>query len=142
MHEGLIIMMMNRYKGTADRVNSDARADLIQEGWCAVIKNIRKHEPSRGSISTYLCLCIEDSFKNYLRKSSTVRRKRGKVNKPVAHYMLQSEEYDDFKAIRAPSSEDICEGMQQAEIAVDKYLKKRQRSKPSQKYIEIKALTD
>ena len=140
-HEWMILTLLKRYKKTADMIGNTVCEDLVQEGWLAIVRKIDGYDPSRAKLSTYMFPWIEDAFRQYLRKSSTVSRKRGKESLKLTDYMLGSVEYDEFRTGSViDSPEDINSGMQQAQIAVDTYLERTKRSRPSQKHNEIKKL--
>ena len=74
-HKGLIHMCLRDYIQLADLHSSVEKEDLIQEGWCAIIKKIDSHDPKRGAMSTHLCLWINDAMRQYLLKRSTYSKR-------------------------------------------------------------------
>jgi RNA polymerase sigma factor (sigma-70 family) len=140
-HKWMILTLLKRYKATADMIGNTACEDLVQEGWLAIVRKIDGYDSTKGKLSTYMFPWIEDAFRQYLRKSSTVRKKRGKAQLKLTEYMLESVEYDEFRTGSIiDSPEDINNGMQQAKIAVDTYLERTKRNRPSQKRNEIQKL--
>ena len=139
--EWMVLTLLNRYKATAYMIGNTACEDLMQEGWLAIVRKIDGYDSTKGKLSNYMFPWIEDAFRQYLRKSSTVRKKRGKAQLKLTEYMLESVEYDEFRTGSViDSPEDINSGMQQAKIAVDTYLERTKRHILSCKHNEIKEL--
>ena len=140
-HAGLIYKVLKRYKDAANTFSSVDHEDLVQEAWAVIARKIDGHDPEKGAMSTYLYPWIVDSMQKYINKRPLMRQEYdvGRV----------SIEFEEFKAIKHSSAEDVIIGMQEAERIVKEYLKGLERSdspdyrppaRRNKYYKEIKAL--